>query len=126
MNTAHTIQSAFRAVACTLALAAIAPPVLAQTTQQGGAAHSKMDMKSMMKEGNDKMMSMQTTGDPDVDFAMMMRIHHQGAIEMAQMQIQSGKDPEMRKMAQTIIADQKKEIGQFDKFLQKRGKEPKK
>ncbi len=126
MNTAHTLQYVCRAVACTLVLAAMAAPVLAQTTQQPGGAHANMDMKSMMKEGNDKMMSMQMTGDPDVDFAMMMRIHHQGAIEMAQAQLQTGKDPEMRKMAQKIIADQKKEIGQFDKFLQKRVKEPKK
>jgi len=126
MNTAHTLHSACRAVACAITLAATAPGVLAQPAQHASGSHSNMDMKAMMKEGNDKMMSMQMTGDPDVDFALMMRMHHQGAIEMAQMQLQTGKDPEMRKMAQKIIADQKKEIAQFDKFLQKRGKEPKK
>lgn len=41
---------------------------------------------------------------------------------MAQMQLQNGKDPQMRELAQKIIADQKKEIAQFDKYLEKHGK----
>ena len=81
-----------------------------------------MDMKAMMKDNNDKMSSMAMTGNSDVDFAMMMRIHHQGAIDMAQAELRDGKDPQMRKMAQDIIAAQKKEIAQFDKFLAKNGR----
>ncbi|ABM39808.1 protein of unknown function DUF305 (plasmid) [Polaromonas naphthalenivorans CJ2] len=80
-----------------------------------------MDMKGMMKDNNDKMSSMQMTGNVDVDFAMMMRIHHLGAIDMAQAELKDGKAPEMRKMAQNIIAAQKKEIAQLDKFLAKNG-----
>lgn len=80
-----------------------------------------MDMKAMMKENNDKMSSMSMTGKPDVDFAMMMRVHHQGAIEMAQAELKDGKEPQMKKMARDIIAAQKKEIAQFDKFLAKHG-----
>ena len=75
----------------------------------------------MMKDSNEKMSSMQMTGKPDVDFAMMMRMHHQGAIDMAQAELRDGKAPEMRKMAQNIIAAQKKEIAQLDKFLAKQG-----
>ena len=80
-----------------------------------------MDMQAMMKDNNDKMSGMQMTGKPDVDFALMMRIHHQGAIDMAQAQLRDGKAPEMRKMARDIIAAQKKEIGQLDRFLAKSG-----
>ena len=80
-----------------------------------------MDMKGMMKDNNDKMSSMQMTGNADVDFAMMMRIHHLGAIDMAQAELKNGKAPEMRKLAQNIIAAQKKEIAQLDKFLAKNG-----
>lgn len=76
-------------------------------------------MKTMMKESNDKMASMQMTGRPDIDFAMMMRMHHQGAIEMAQAELKDGKEPQMKKMARDIIAAQKREIAQFDKFLAK-------
>ncbi len=76
-------------------------------------------MKAMMKDNNDKMASMKMTGDADADFAMMMRMHHQGAIDMAEAQLRSGKDPAMLKMAKKIVADQKKEIAQFDKYLAK-------
>ena len=80
-----------------------------------------MDMKAMMKSNNDKMSSMAMTGNSDVDFAMMMRIHHQGAIDMAQVELRDGKDAQMRKMATDIIAAQKKEIAKFDTFLTKHG-----
>ena len=107
-------------------------------SMQGGKGHSSsmsgagmgmkdmkdmkgMDMKGMMKDNNDKMSTMQMTGNADVDFAMMMRNHHQGAIDMAQAELKDGKAPEMRKMAQNIIAAQKKEIAQLDKFLAKNG-----
>ena len=81
----------------------------------------QMDMKGMMKENNDKMSSMPMTGKPDVDFAMMMREHHKGALTMAEMELKSGKDAGMREMARKIIAAQKKEIAQFDAYLAKNG-----
>ena len=87
------------------------------SSMQGGA----MDMKGMMKDNNDKMSSMKMTGNADVDFAMMMRAHHQGAIDMAQAELRDGKDPQMKKMAKDIIDAQKKEIAQFEKFLAKNG-----
>ena len=80
-----------------------------------------MDMKSMMKNNDDKMSSMKMTGNADVDFATMMRIHHQGAIDMAQAELRDGKDAQMRKLATNIIAAQKKEIAQLDRFLAKNG-----
>lgn len=92
------------------------------SSMPGGAMDMKgMDMKAMMKDNNDKMSSMKMTGNADVDFAMMMRTHHQGAIDMAQTELRDGKDPQMKKMAKGIIADQKTEIAQFDKFLAKNG-----
>ena len=79
----------------------------------GGDMHGSM--MGMMKS----MESMKTTGDPDRDFAMMMKMHHQGAIDMAQMELKSGKDANMRSMAKKIIAAQQKEIKQFDQWLAK-------
>ena len=38
------------------------------------------------------MESMKMTGDTDRDFATMMKAHHQGAIDMAQMELQNGND----------------------------------
>ena len=67
------------------------------------------------------MTAMKPTGNTDVDFAMMMRVHHQSAVTMAEAELQNGKDPQMRAMAKDIIRAQKKEIAVFDKYLAKRG-----
>ena len=80
-----------------------------------------MDMKPMMMDMQDKMSGMKSSGNVDVDFAMMMRVHHQSAITMAESELKNGKDPQMRVMAKDIIRAQKKEIAMFDKFLAKRG-----
>jgi uncharacterized protein (DUF305 family) len=80
-----------------------------------------MDMKPMMMDMQGKMSAMKPSGNMDVDFAMMMRVHHQSAITMAEAELQNGKDPQMRVMAKDIIYAQKKEIAAFDKFLAGRG-----
>lgn len=53
----------------------------------------------------------------DKDFALMVRMHHQQAVEMAEIQRRHGKLPELRDMAQQILTSQRKEIAQFDKWL---------
>lgn len=67
-------------------------------------------------------MNMQFTGNTDVDFVEGMIPHHQGAIDMAKVQLQHGKDPELRKMAEKIIADQEKEIAEMQAWLKKNKK----
>ena len=104
------------AAAMFIPLAGAQTPMTRNMPMAGGT-----DMKTMMKDKSDKMSSMSMTGNPDVDFAMMMRMHHQGAIDMAQAELKNGKEPQMRKIAQGIIAAQKKEIAQFDQFLAKHG-----
>ena len=63
------------------------------------------------------MHDMPMSGDPDKDFAMMMKMHHQKGVEMAEMELQHGKSAEMKAMAKKIIEAQKKEIAQLDKWL---------
>ena len=112
----------------TLAAALLQPLAQAQPSSATGASPmpgmsssspmaGDMDMKGMMKGMSDEMSSMPMTGNQDADFAQMMRVHHQGAISMAESELQSGKSPEMRKLAKDIIAAQKKEIALIDKFL---------
>lgn len=79
--------------------------------------HDNNQMMKIMHDMMDKMMAMQKTNDPDNDFAMMMRTHHQGAIDMSNLEFKSGNDPEMKQMAQMIIAAQTAEIGQLATFL---------
>jgi len=78
---------------------------------------SSMDMRKSMDGMHEKMGAMQMSDNVDHDFAMMMRVHHQGALDMAQVELDKGKDPVMRAMAKKIIASQKKEIAQFDRWL---------
>ena len=77
------------------------------------------DMKASMMMGMDGMQKMAMSGDVDKDFAMMMKMHHQQALNMAEMELAHGKSPEMKAMAKQIITAQKKEIAQFDKWLAK-------
>ena len=89
--------------------------------KQGMGMGAGMDMKPMMTDMHNSMMGMKSSGNADIDFAMMMKIHHQGAITMAEAQLKDGKDKQMLAMAKDIIRAQKKEIAVFDKFLAKRG-----
>ena len=77
------------------------------------------DMKASMMMGMDGMQKMPMSGDTDKDFAMMMKLHHQQALNMAELELANGKSAEMKAMARQIIAAQKKEIAQFDKWLAK-------
>src|SRR5260370_21085791 len=92
-------------------LALLASPSLASADEMKmGAAHNRADkafmssMQTMMKN-----MKVKPTGNPDADFVLMMMPHHQGAIDMAKVELQYGKDPELRQLATDIVAAQEKE-----------------
>ena len=68
------------------------------------------------------MMKKKPTGNPDQDFVSMMIVHHRGAVNMAQVELKYGKDPELRKLAQEIIAAQDKEISFMEAWQTKNKK----
>jgi len=65
-------------------------------------------------------MNVAPTGDPAADFARNMIPHHEGAIAMAKVELEHGTDPELRKLAEDIIAAQDKEIAFMKAWLEKR------
>ena len=89
---------------------------MSHENMQLGMAGSE-GMKESMSSGMQEIQNMQMTGDVDKDFAMMMKIHHQQAVEMAEMELANGKSSAMKAMAKKIISAQKKEIAQFDRWL---------
>lgn len=111
------------------ALAAV--PLFAQTTDHTTMDHSGHAMSGMesastlaFMEANMKMhadMAIEFTGDADADFIRGMIPHHQGAVEMARIVLEHGKDPEVRKLAEGIIAAQESEIAWMQEWLQRNG-----
>lgn len=87
-------------------------------TMQGMGEPSQAYMKGMM-EMNQQMMPAMMIQDPDIAFNCSMIVHHQGAIAMAETQLKYGKDETTKKRGQKIIDDQKKEIDQMTKWLEK-------
>ncbi len=50
------------------------------------------------------------TGNNDIDFATMMMAHHEGAVEMARVEVAKGTNAELKAFAQKLIKDQAAEI----------------
>lgn len=66
-------------------------------------------------------MAISYSGNADVDFVKAMIPHHQGAVELAKTVLAFGKDPEVKKMAESVIKAQQAEIGLLTEWLKMKG-----
>lgn len=79
--------------------------------------HDNNKMMSVLHAMNKSLDSLTMTLDPDNDFAMMIRVHHKGAINMGNLELSEGTDQKIRQMATAMIARRKEEIQRLDSFL---------
>jgi uncharacterized protein (DUF305 family) len=114
------------------ALFAVSAPSFAEEMDHSKMDHSKMGHAEMdpaaapstkaYQAGMDRMMKdmmVPYTGDADVDFVRGMIPHHQGAIDMAKVVLEHGKDPAIRKLAEDIVKAQEGEIAWMQDWLKK-------
>lgn len=79
--------------------------------------HDQNQMMDSMHTMMNRMMAMQPSNDPEIDFVKMMMMHHQGAINMANVELQAGTNDSLKRTAQKIITEQEAEIAQFNTIL---------
>jgi uncharacterized protein (DUF305 family) len=114
---------------CAVAFAANAQPAGSQPA--AGQAHmshatdasASPSTKAFQRGGEQMMKDMNApyTGDADKDFVAQMIPHHQGAVRMAEVALEYGKDPAIRKLAQDIVKAQKQEIAFMKKWQARHG-----
>ena len=117
------------ALATLLAAGLLAGTAQAQQSHAGhGVPAAKAGDSASTKayrDANAKMhkdMDIPYSGDADADFVRGMIPHHQGAIDMARIVLTHGKDPEIRKLAESVIRDQEKEVAMMRDWLKKNGR----
>ena len=120
-------------IAALVGVAVIGALAISQLPKSGSGSMAGMKMATAdaspsTKAFSDAMAGMMkgmmapASGKPDLDFVQGMIPHHQGAIDMAKVVLQYGKDPEIKKLAEGVVKAQEGEISGMNQWLSKADK----
>ncbi|WP_198026458.1 DUF305 domain-containing protein [Bradyrhizobium sp. ARR65] len=79
---------------------------------QNGYRQSMVKMRGPMRMGI-------MANSPDVGFICGMIPHHQGAVDMAEVVLQTGHNPEVKRFAEQVIREQGQQISWMKDWLKK-------
>jgi uncharacterized protein (DUF305 family) len=125
MRIRHVVRWSFVCSGIVLGVTAIPAEAQSSTAMPGMNMSAPVDTSSSastqgFEQADETMMKDMSappyTGSADKDFVTHMIPHHQGAIEMARVELKYGKDPELRKLAKNIIRAQRDEIGVMERW----------
>lgn len=80
-------------------------------------SHDENRMMDSLHAMMGRMEAMPKTNDPEIDFPKMMMMHHQGAINMGNVQMQEGKNDSLKRFSQKMINAQQMEIQELTDIL---------
>ena len=106
----------FASLAFSAASAAHEPKTTPANPPKTTHADASKELHRIMAHGSSMANAMPMSGDVDKDFAMMMTMHHQQALEMADVLIEHGKSAELKAMARKMKQAQQAEIEQLARF----------
>ncbi|WP_338697896.1 DUF305 domain-containing protein [Bradyrhizobium sp. 26S5] len=112
----RSFRSALAPLGASVLLAFVAAAAFAQDAHHPAQAAQSTEESAFLAENDAAMtkmmndMAAKPSGDIDRDFVAMMTPHHQGAIDMAVIELRYGKNEQLRRIAQEIIVEQQQEI----------------
>lgn len=114
------------ALLCAAALLIATPAAADQHDASGHQGHGaatagESPASAAFRAANGKMhkamMTLPLSGDADADFLRAMIPHHEGALDMARIELQHGKNAAARELAERIVAAQEREIAEMKALL---------
>ena len=67
-------------------------------------------------------MALPFSGNTDIDFAKRMIAQHQGAIDMAKVELAFGKDADVKKVAEGVVKTNEADIAAMEEWVKKQAK----
>jgi uncharacterized protein (DUF305 family) len=107
-HTCALVAGAALAIICISPLARVQPSLLSPDSSNADSGFTAALQAALLQM--DAAMCITPSGDADSDFARAMIPHHQGAVEMARLELRYGQDVRLRRLAQGIVVEQSQEI----------------